>query len=130
MIDHELRTRANQESFLRMTRATPVLVDVRSAGEAVPGMTPTTILTSGPPHRLRTIAFTSAPQVRHLFLVAERAGLADTVAAALRDRVLTAVVGPVCGAALKERGVTPAVEAEKDTMGALIHAIAARLGQA
>lgn len=83
-----------------------------------------------PTGRVDAIAFTSAPQVRHLFLVAERAGLADTVAAALRDRVLTAVVGPVCGAALKERGVTPAVEAEKDTMGALIHAIAARLGQA
>jgi hypothetical protein len=51
VIDHQQRQRANHESFLRMTRATSVLVDVRPAGEAVPGMTPTTILTSGPPHR-------------------------------------------------------------------------------
>ncbi len=83
-----------------------------------------------PAGRVDAIAFTSAPQVRHLFLVAERLGLAETVAAALRERVLTGVVGPVCGAALTERGVTPAVAADKATMGALIHAIAARLAPA
>jgi hypothetical protein len=51
MIDHETRERANQEAFKRLTSADPVLVDVRRAGDVVPGMTPTTILTSGPPHR-------------------------------------------------------------------------------
>lgn len=50
MIDHEARRRANQTAFDRLTGASPVLVDVRPAGEVVPGMTPTTILTSGPPH--------------------------------------------------------------------------------
>ncbi len=74
--------------------------------------------------RIDVIAFTSAPQVRHLFLVAERLGLAEPLTATLRGRVLTAVVGPVCRAALAERGITPAIEAEKGTMGALIHAIA------
>jgi Protein of unknown function (DUF1116) len=43
------RDRANAEAVARMTAAEPVLVDVQPAGAAVPGMTPTTILTSGPP---------------------------------------------------------------------------------
>lgn len=34
----------------------PVLVDVRPAGEVIPGMTPTTILHSGPPNRWETMA--------------------------------------------------------------------------
>lgn len=80
--------------------------------------------------RVDVIAFTSAPQVRHLFLVAEGLGLAEPVAAALRDRVVTAAVGPVCGGALKERGITPAIEADKGTMGALVHAIAQRVSAA
>ena len=40
---------ANQEAFTRLTTADPVLVDVRPAGQLVPGMTADTILTSGAP---------------------------------------------------------------------------------
>src|SRR5262249_25227724 len=43
------RHAANAESVRRMTSADPVLVDVLPAGEAVPGMAPNVILTSGPP---------------------------------------------------------------------------------
>jgi len=43
------RAKANAEVAQRMCQAAPVLVDVRPAGEVVPGMTPTTILTSGRP---------------------------------------------------------------------------------
>lgn len=43
------REAANREAVRRMVTARPVLVDVRPAGEVVPGMSPTTILTSGPP---------------------------------------------------------------------------------
>ncbi len=49
MIDHERRHAANQEAFARLTGAEPTLVDVLPAGEVIPGYTPTTILTSGPP---------------------------------------------------------------------------------
>jgi len=42
------REAANAEAVRRMTGAEPVLVDVRPAGEVVPGMTGRTILTSGP----------------------------------------------------------------------------------
>ena len=41
--------KANAEAVGRMTGAEPVLVDVQPAGQAIPGMTPATILTSGPP---------------------------------------------------------------------------------
>lgn len=40
---------ANRTAFARLTESDPVLVDVLPAGEAVPGMTPNTILTSGAP---------------------------------------------------------------------------------
>jgi hypothetical protein len=43
------RDTANAEAARRLCEADPVLVDVRSAGEVVPGMTPQTILTSGAP---------------------------------------------------------------------------------
>ena len=43
------REEANQLAFMRMTGSDPVLVDIRPAIEVVPGMTATTILTSGAP---------------------------------------------------------------------------------
>jgi len=43
------REAANTEAVARMTGAEPVLVDVQSAGEAVPGMAANVILTSGAP---------------------------------------------------------------------------------
>lgn len=43
------RQRANEEALRRLVESDPVLVDVRPAGEVVPGMKSTTILTSGAP---------------------------------------------------------------------------------
>ena len=43
------RAEANRLTFERLTKADPVLVDVRPAGEFIPGFTRETILTSGPP---------------------------------------------------------------------------------
>lgn len=40
---------ANQEALSRILAAQPVLVGMSTAGEAIPGMTPTTILHAGPP---------------------------------------------------------------------------------
>ncbi len=74
--------------------------------------------------RVDVVAFTSSPQVRHLFLVADRKGLRDALAAGLRDRVVVAAIGPVCASTLREYGVTPHIQPEKGTMGALVHAIA------
>ena len=43
------RERANELAVQRMIDADPVLVDIRPAIDVLPGMTPDTILTSGPP---------------------------------------------------------------------------------
>ena len=43
------RLEANQAAFERLTKADPVLIDVRPAGKFIPGFTAETILTSGPP---------------------------------------------------------------------------------
>lgn len=43
------RQAANEEAVARLTEADPVCVGVARAGDVVPGMTPETILTSGPP---------------------------------------------------------------------------------
>lgn len=43
------RASANAAAVGRMTGAEPVLIDVQPAGQAIPGMTPNMILTSGPP---------------------------------------------------------------------------------
>jgi hypothetical protein len=43
------RVEANKLAFERLTKSDPVLVDVRPAGEFIPGFTRQTILTSGPP---------------------------------------------------------------------------------
>ena len=74
--------------------------------------------------RIDVVAFTSSPQIKHLFAVAERLGLRDPLVRALRDNVTVAVVGPVCEAALAEHGIVARVQPDKGTMGALVHAIA------
>lgn len=43
------RDQANAEAVTRMTGAEPILVGIQAAGDAIPGMSPSTILTSGPP---------------------------------------------------------------------------------
>ena len=43
------REAANAEAVRRMTGAEPVLADVLPAADAIPGMAPNVILTSGPP---------------------------------------------------------------------------------
>jgi hypothetical protein len=43
------RDAANREAVHRITTSDPTLVDIAPAGDVVPGMTPDTILTSGPP---------------------------------------------------------------------------------
>lgn len=67
------REQANAEAVKRLCEAEPVLIDLRPAGEVVPGMTPTTILTSGAP--LPWQAYTGG-QRRALLAAAVYEGLA------------------------------------------------------
>jgi hypothetical protein len=48
MSERTLRQQANEEVFRRLVESEPVLVDIVPAGEALAGMTPQTILASGP----------------------------------------------------------------------------------
>jgi Protein of unknown function (DUF1116) len=43
----DLRQRANEEAFNRLVTSQPVLVDVKRAGDVVPGLEPNVVLTSG-----------------------------------------------------------------------------------
>lgn len=79
--------------------------------------------------RIDVIAFTSSPQIRHLFVVADRLGKGDAVARALQERVLVAAIGPVSAATLREHGITPRVQPARGTMGALVHGLAEHLGR-
>jgi uroporphyrinogen-III synthase len=79
--------------------------------------------------RIDIVAFTSSPQVKHLFRVAERLGLREAILQTLRDRVTVAVVGPVSEAALREQGIAPQIQPDKGTMGALVHSIAEYLAR-
>jgi uroporphyrinogen-III synthase len=74
--------------------------------------------------KIDVVAFTSSPQVKHLFAVAEQLGLRAELAGALRDKAVVAVIGPVCQAALAEHGIVSRIQPDKGTMGALVHAIA------
>jgi uroporphyrinogen-III synthase len=70
------------------------------------------------------LAFTSSPQVRNVFAVADRLGLGLDLRGVLAQRIAVAAIGPVCDLALREYGVMPRIQPVKGTMGALVHAIA------
>ena len=74
--------------------------------------------------RLGAVAFTSQIQIRHLFQMAEEAGLSRELARALNERLIVASVGPTCTAVLQSFGVTPHVVPEHPKMGHLILALA------
>jgi uroporphyrinogen-III synthase len=73
------------------------------------------------------IAFTSQVQIRHLWHVATSLDLVEALAQALHTRLVVAVVGPTCAAALTALGVTPHVIPEHPKMGPMVMALAAYL---
>jgi hypothetical protein len=75
------RRLANEEAARRMCEAEPVLVGVRPAGEVVPGMTPSMLLTSGAPLAWEEYV---GGQRRALLAAAVYEGLAPDVDAAAR----------------------------------------------
>jgi hypothetical protein len=75
----DVRTRANAVALERLLTAEPVLVDVAPARDVVPGMTESTILTSGAP--LEWPQYTGG-QRRSILNAALYEGLADSVEAA------------------------------------------------
>ena len=72
--------------------------------------------------------FTNAAQVGNLFKVAQQSGKAASLGADL-NRSLVASIGPVCSAALAERGVRIDLEPHPPKLGALVTALAERLSR-
>lgn len=65
------------------------------------------------------VVFTSAVQVKHLGLVAERMGRAAELPQLLQGCII-ASVGPVCSRALAERGIARTFEADPPKLGPLV----------
>jgi uroporphyrinogen-III synthase len=74
--------------------------------------------------RVDAIAFTSQVQCRHLFEMAGSLGNSDALARVLNDHIIVGVIGPVCAAALRAKGITPDVIPAHPKMGPLIAALA------
>ena len=70
-------------------------------------------------------AFTSASQVQMLFQIARGQGREDEVGDALRSRTVVAALGPVCAAALHDRGVSPRIQPERPKMVPLVMSLCA-----
>jgi uroporphyrinogen-III synthase len=75
------------------------------------------------------VLFTSAQQLQHLLLVADRKGRRDALLDALRARVLIASIGPVTSEALAEQGLRADLEPEHPKMGHLVKALVERGAQ-
>jgi uroporphyrinogen-III synthase len=75
------------------------------------------------------VTFTSAPAVDNLFTIAADRGREDDVRAALNGRVVTAVVGPFCAAAARDRGLDGLVEPRAARLGSMVRSLTERLGE-
>lgn len=74
------------------------------------------------------VAFTSAVQVDHLFMVAARLGLVESLRESLATHVAVAAVGEVTRRAIAAHGLSPHIVPPTPTMGALVVALAKALG--
>jgi hypothetical protein len=64
------------------------------------------------------------PDCRHLFEMAGSLGNSDALARVLNNHFIVRVIGPVCAAALRAKGITPDVIPAHPKMGPLIAALA------
>lgn len=77
--------------------------------------------------RLDALLFTSAVQIRHLKMVAEKIGDAHELPERLAGIVIGSI-GPVCSGALLEQGITPTFEASPPKLGPMMLALEAAFG--
>ena len=77
---------------------------------------------------LQAVTFTSQPAVRHLFRIAEDAGKADELRAALNGDVMPACIGPVCAEAAREEGIERPVWPEPPRLPVMVRQVTEHLG--
>lgn len=80
--------------------------------------------------RIDVLVVTSQAQVRHLFEIAARKGLAAALPELLYGRVVVAAVGPVAARALRDRGIRVDLEPEHPKMGPLVRDLASHFERA
>ena len=80
--------------------------------------------------RIDALVVTSQVQVRHLYQIARRKGLAAALPELLYGRVVVAAVGPVAAKALRERGIRVDLEPEHPKMGPLVRDLASHFERA
>ncbi len=73
---------------------------------------------------VQALVVTSAPQIRHLFVIAEQMGAEAELRRALRDRVFVGAVGVVARGGVEEQGLEADLVADPPRMGALVRALA------
>jgi uroporphyrinogen-III synthase len=68
------------------------------------------------------VVFTSSIQLDHLFEIAQRLNLSETIHQILATKVVIVSIGPVMSEALRARGIEPDVEPQSPKMGAMVKA--------
>ncbi len=89
--------------------------------DRAPGHRLVTVLASG---EAQALVITSAPQARHLFLLAGDLRLEEELRLALKERVFVASVGTVASRGLAQEGVEADLVATPPRLGALFRALA------
>jgi uroporphyrinogen-III synthase len=77
--------------------------------------------------RVDAVTFTAGPAVRHLVGLAEAAGLAEPLLAALNGPVLVVCVGPVCAGVAVEEGIGEPLVPEHWRLGSMVNLVGAAL---
>ena len=77
---------------------------------------------------LDAVTFTSQPALHHLFRIAEDIGAAAQLRSALNTSVLPVCIGPVCGEAARDEGLSRPVWPEPPRLPAMVRLLAAQLG--
>lgn len=72
---------------------------------------------------IQVIAFTSAPQVRMLFDLGSKLGIAEPLDRALKSNVVIASIGEVTNRALGEKGLVPKIVPKQSKMGSMAQAV-------
>lgn len=97
---------ANRKALEILLNGHPVLVDVRMAGDVIPGMTKTTILHSGPPNRWETMAGPQRGAVMGALMLEGLAATPEEAEALAASGQITFRSNNDCGAVGPMAGIT------------------------
>jgi uroporphyrinogen-III synthase len=77
--------------------------------------------------QIDAVTFTAGPQVRNMMELADSAGRAEALLAALNGKVLVGCIGPVCADVAREEGIVDPLVPANWRLGSLVKAVTAAL---